>query len=489
MGHIRDIVIAGGGVAGWMSALALANARAGERVTLVETGGPDHSLGPFGPAEATLPEFAAFLIANGIDEDALMRAARGSFSLGGAFSGWAGEGVTWFLPHGETGAPIGPVAFHHLAARLRAGRREVRLADFSLAAVAAQSGRFARPSADRRSPLSALGYGLHLDRAGFAALLRDRALAAGVAAHPAPLRAVRLAGDGSIAAIETGPGEVAGDLFLDCTGPGALLIGGALGVGFDGWSQWLPCDRAIEWSNAAEGVPPPYAHSGAFDAGWRRMLPLARGQGEALVYSSAHLDDAAASAAFGGAAPVPVAFGRRASFWRRNCVAIGAAAALFDPLHGTALQLVHSALRRLIALFPHAADGPEGAEFDRIQLAEADRARDFLILHYKTNGRKGDPMWDAARAMAVPDPLQYKLDLYASRGRLPVYDEELFDRPEWIAVLDGQGVRQRRYDALADAIPEPALMQHFGRLREVILQAAKQLPGHGAALAAAGVRA
>ncbi|MDF7776551.1 tryptophan 7-halogenase [Sphingomonas sp. AOB5] len=468
---VRDIVIVGGGVAGWMSALALSRglAGSGRRISLVETEGPDIGTGPFGPAETTLPGFAQFLIEHDLDEAAVLRASRGSYSLGSAIAGWAGEGGTWFLPFGESGAPMGPVAFHQLAARVRAAGQPCRLADFSLAAIAAQAGRFARPSKDPRSPLSTLAYGLHLDKAGFASLLRAAALEKGVILHSAPFRSVMVTGQ--VESVTLASGEVVtGDLFLDCSGARAVLAGSL--SPFESWKQWLPCDRVIEAADAVEGVPPPYTVAAAHEAGWRRTVPLAGGQGDAILSSSAHSD-------IGGTA---FESGRRARFWTANCIAIGAAAAVVEPIHPVGLHVVQSGLRRLIALFPNDAGGPESAEYNRILHGEADRARDFIIAHYKTNGRTGEPLWDDARAMAVPDELQYKLDLHASRGRVPMYDEEVFDRPDWIALFDGQGVRQRRYDALADTIPEAALTQHFARLRQILIETAKAMPGHGEAL-------
>lgn len=472
---IRSIGIVGAGLAGWMAALALGRALPGARISVIETEGPDWSLGPFGPGEASLPGFENWLADHGVEEGALLRAARGSFSLGTAFSGWAGQEADWFLPFGTIGAPIGTVAFHQLAARLRAAGHPLRLADFSLAAIAAASGRFARPSPDPRSVLSSYGYGLHFDRAGLAEVLRT---ATGLA--PAG-RFRRALGDAGITAVEIEDGApVSADLWLDCSGPAALLAG-RLDSGWESWAEWLPCDRAVESWAEVEGIPPPYAHAGAFEGGWQRTVPLVGGQGGALLYASAFLAEQPGA--------VPVAQGRRARAWTGNVVALGAAAALVEPLHGYSLALLQNALTRLIGLLPAVPDGPEPAEYNRLTASEADRIRDFAILHYKTNGRTGEPLWDRARAAPVPDTLAHKLDLYASRGRLPVYDDELFDLEEWIAVLDGQGVRPRRHDALADAIPEPQLLAHAARIREVIVDAVRGMPHHGATLREEGLLA
>ncbi|MFS2110677.1 tryptophan halogenase family protein [Sphingomonas sp. Sphisp140] len=464
---IRCIGIVGAGVAGWMAALALRRALPGASISVVETEGPDWSLGPFGPGETCLPGFEAWLADHGIDEGALLRAARGSFSLGTAFSGWAGQETDWFLPFGTIGAPIGTIAFHQLAARMREGGQALRLADFSLAAIAAASGRFARPSLDPRSVLSSYGYGLHLDRAGLAETLR---LASGLASA-GRFRAF----EDDIVTLQDGT-CLAADLWLDCSGPAGLLAGDS---GWESWAEWLPVDRAVETWNTVEGVPPPYAHAGAFEAGWQRTVPLIGGQGGALFYASSFLPDQPGA--------IPFAQGRRTRAWAGDVVALGGAAVLVEPLHGWNLALLQNALTRLVALLPAAPGGSEPAEYNRLAASEADRVRDFAILHYKTNGRTGEPLWDQARAAPVPETLAHKLDLYASRGRLPVYDEELFDPEEWIAVLDGQGVRPRRHDALADAIPEPQLRAHAARIREVIVDAVRRMPHHGATLREEGL--
>lgn len=473
MAAVRDIVIAGGGVAGWLSALVLGRALAGggQRITLVETGGPDHGLGPIGPALTLFPGAVGFLADLGLDERLLIARARASYSLGSAFS----DSHDWFLPYGETGAPIGPVGFHHLVARLRRRGAELRLADYSLAALAAQAGRFAHPSEDPRSILSTLEYGLHVERAALAALLRERA-APLVALAATPFGRAVQDEDGEIRAIALADGSrIDGDLFLDCTGPARLLIGPEV----ESWAQWFPCDRAVEQLAAVEGTPPPYAHAGAHEAGWQVTVPLQGGQGQTLLYSSAHLD-----AGQVGGRSVPFECGRARQVWRRNVIALGAAAALFEPLHPVAPQLLIDSLRRLITLFPgDKAGGPEAAEYERLTSAEIERTRDFLVLHGALDRREGEAFRDAARAAPLPGRLRYTLDLYASRGALALHDGEVFETSAWIAALDGLGMRPRRYDALADEIPEEKLRRHFERLREAIIAGVKQMPGHGAWLA------
>ena len=475
---LRRVVILGGGVAGWVTAAALSRALPAGRyeIALVESGGEDRSLSPFGPAEASLPSLGALHRELGIDEDEALRRARGCFSLGIACTGWARPGVSYFLPFGDTGAALGSVAFHQLAGRVRAEGRAVRLADYSLAALAAQAGRFTRPVEDLRSVLSSFSYGLHLLGEGYARFLEEHA--PGVARHAGLFSRAELGEDGAIAALLLeGGGRVAADLFIDCSGPVGLLIDGALGTGFESWKQWLPCNRAASFLREDPGAQEPYSHAAADGAGWRRHIPLQGLRAETRFWSSAFLrDDQAPTIAFEQ--------GRRALFWNRNCIAIGASAATLEPLQPSALHLVRTAIARLVSLFPEQADAPvEAAEYNRLAIGEAERIRDYLIARYKTNGRVGEPFWDACRAMDVPEPLAYRLDLYRSRGSVVLYDEETFEAGDWIMMLDEQGVRPRRYDPLADAIPAQQIDRHFARIREVLIDAVRPMPTHSAYLA------
>lgn len=481
---LHDIVIAGAGLVGWLAASALARSHGGRggSVRVVAVPGPDDSLDPFGPAIAALPGFGDALRPLGLMEPALLRAGRGSFSLGIAFAGWAGPAHVGFHPFGETGADLSGIGFQHLVTRARAAGAKLRMSDFSLAALAAQAERFAPPSPDVRSVLSSLAYGVHLDAGTLTALARDAALSAGAKAVPSSLQQVERRDDGSVAALVLGDGQrVAGDWFIDASGPRALLAGD---VPFESWRQWLPCDRAISVPVNADGPPPPYALHSAQAAGWTRRTPLRDGAVATHLFSSDHAGEDAIRAASAGARVARFVQGRRVQAWQGNVVALGAAAGLLEPMQGTSLSLALSAIHRLLALYPvQPGQGVEATAFNQ-QTAEAmDRARDFLIARHKTNGRIGEPMWDAARAMDVPEMLAHKMALYASRGRVPIYDGEMFQRPDWITLFDDQGLRPRRADALTAALSDAEIARHFERLRTVLVQAVGAMPPHAQVLA------
>lgn len=471
----RRVVILGDGVAGSMTAAALARSLSPARydIRLVATGAPDDSVGAFGPTETAPPSLSEFHLSLGLDENALLRETSGSFALGVAYSGWSDASPTYFTGFGEAGAPLDGIPFHQLAARLRASGRTLRLADYSLTALAAQMGRFARPADDPRSVLSSYGYGLHLPRDAYARALAGAAETRGVRRVGEAFQAAELDESGGVAALRLERGtRVEGDFFVDCSGPRALLIGQALGTGFESWRSWLPCDRAIETFSPSAVPPSPYSHFEAHTAGWRRTVPVQDGVAQAFVYASEWMTESELPA-------VEFEAGRRSSAWKRNCVGLGAAAATLEPFDSIPMLLVQAGLRRLLKLFPTGTDcAAEAAEYNRQSSDELERLRDYVILRYKTNGCRGQPFWDRQREMPVPAPLSRKLALYRSRGRISLEDGDRFEEADWATLLDDQGIRQRRYDVRAEAVPMERLERHLGRLREVMIEAAATLPLH-----------
>ncbi len=472
------VVILGGGVVGWMAAAGLAQAVGGRTtITLVDEGDADVGLGPFGAAETSLPTLRRFHQLIGLDEAALVCGGGASFGLGVVLTGWHQPGQSYIQPFGEVGAGLGPVAFHQLAGRLRAAGRQVRLADYSLAALLAQTGRFVPPSNDGRSVLSSYDYALHLDLPAYVTALRTRAERLGARRVRGTLTDVE-SREGRIAALRLAGGDrIEGDLFLDCAGASGRLIERVASAEPVDWSEWLPCDRVIVAERGDRPDPHLYAQSEARSAGWRRIVPLPGRVLDSEVFCSAFAGDDASGAA------VAFASGRRREVWVRNCVALGGAAGLLEPVEPSALHLVGQAVAHLVALFPEGPDAPaEAAEYNRLACTEWDRARDFVILHHHANARTGEPFWDRARAMSLPDSLAYKIELYRSRGRLALYDEEVFEEAHWIMAFDEQGMRPRRYDALADGIGAEQLRAHFERLREVMVGAVRGLPPYPAFL-------
>ena len=482
---LRRIVIVGGGSAGWMAAAALGRAVRGDcRITLIES----DEIGAVGVGEATIPPLKTFLQSLGIDEASFVRATKASFKLGIEFVDWRREGARYFHPFGTYGIGFDtlPVHQHWLAHGAAAGP----LDELSMAWAMASRGRFAHPEGDPRKVQSTFDYAYHFDAGLFAAFLRQIAEQSGVTRTEGRVVNVAIDGErGDIACVTLAGGRrVEGDFFIDCSGFAALLIGKALGVGYQDWSHWLPCDRAVAVGSSVTGERMPFTRSTAREAGWQWRIPLQHRTGNGYVFCSSDLsEDEAAStllASLDGAslgAPRTLRFttGRREAFWHRNCLALGLAAGFMEPLESTSLHLVQSAITRFLALFPDAGGDPLPArEFNRLTGEEYERIRDFLILHYHANARAGGDLWRRVRAMPIPEFLSYRLDHFRRSGRLVSPGPELFLNPSWAAVLIGQGIEPVGYDPLVDQHPDVGAAGKLATLRRVMVEAAGQMPSH-----------
>jgi tryptophan halogenase len=488
-GAPRRVVIVGGGTAGWMAAAAFATLLKGSYgpVTLIES----EEIGTVGVGEATVPPIRFFNQLLGLDENAFLKAAQGSFKLGIQFDGWAGEGTRYLHPFGTYGAPIDGLSFHQHWLSQKAQGDTSELDDYCVAAVAAREGRFSRGDGDPRSVFSTFGYAFHFDAGLYARHLRGHAEARGVARIEGKIASVQQhdeTGDVTGVTLESGQ-AIAGDLFIDCSGFRGLLIEGALNTGYDDWTHWLPCDRAVAVPCANGGDFTPYTRSTADAAGWRWRIPLQHRIGNGYVYSSRHIDDEAAAARLmanlDGQAQADPRFlrfttGRRKLPWNRNVVALGLASGFLEPLESTSIHLIQTAIIRLLNLLPIGGDDAVARdEYNRLTIQEMEHIRDFIILHYFINGRSG-PLWEACRAMSVPDSLHRKLEVYRSRGRVVQLPDELFAEASWIAVLLGQRVTPQGYEPMADARDPADVARRMAGMKNHIAKVVAKMPTHAA---------
>ena len=405
---ITRYVIAGGGTAGWMAAAALARfAPPGTSITLVES----DAIGTVGVGEATIPQIHLFNGALGLDEAEFVRETKGSFKLGIEFDGWRRQGESYMHAFGNIGRGVGLLPFQHYwlrAAKLGIAKPLIR---YSLNELAARTMRMQR---GRRTPQSPeMPYAYHFDAGLYAAYLRRFSEARGVVRKEGMIAQVEQHGDtDTIAALALDGGErVEGDFFVDCTGFRGLLIEQALGAGFDDWTHYLPCDRAMAVPCANGGDFTPYTRSSARKAGWQWRIPLQHRIGNGMVYSSAHLsDDEAAETLLshldgeplGDPRPIRFTTGKRRRHWQGNCLALGLAAGFMEPLESTSIHLIQSAISRFLSVLPAGRPDPAIVDWFNDQADfEWTRIRDFLVLHYTANEREGEPFWDAVRPQCL----------------------------------------------------------------------------------------
>ncbi|QIG54146.1 tryptophan 7-halogenase [Altererythrobacter sp. BO-6] len=487
---IENIIIVGGGTAGWMAAAALSRLKAGRPVsiTLIES----EQIGTVGVGEATIPPFVEFNELLGIDEREMLAASQGSFKLGIQFSNWGKLGDSYIHPFGAYGYNMGGVTFHHVWHRFRQAGDKRPIQAFNVETMAAYFGKFARSQDFGRDDLPPVNYAYHLDAGRYAAFLRKYAEQRGVVRREGRIDDVRLDPEtGFVTSVQVSDGEViSGDLFIDCSGFRGLLIEQALETGYEDWTHWLPCNRAVALPcNRDDGSPPPpFTRAAAHSAGWQWQVPLQHRNGNGHVYCDAFMTaDEAHDILVANIAGKPTAdpnhlrfvTGRRKKFWNKNVVAIGLAAGFMEPLESTSIHLINTGVNKLISLLSLDGITPAQEEaFNRLTVKEYARIRDFLILHYNATSRDDSEFWNYCRTMSVPDTLTEKIELFKLNGQIFREEDELFTETSWAAVMMGQGIPMHGHNAMADTLDLAATRQELDEMEKSIRFAVQHMPAH-----------
>jgi tryptophan halogenase len=498
---IKNIVIVGGGTAGWMAAAALARLLRGRyAIRLVES----DAISTVGVGESTIPMIRLFNQALGIDEDEFIRATQATFKLGIEFADWGRQGERYMHGFGKFGQDLWTLDFFQYWLAAHQAGAAPDLEHYSINRMAARAGKFMRPPqtgpGTANSPLADIVYAFHLDAGLYARYLRTYAEAHGVLRTEGTVAAVRQRpGDGFIESVVLENGVVIeGDLFLDCSGFRGLLIEQTLKTGFEDWSHWLPCDRAWAVPCESTGALQPYTRATARAAGWQWRIGLQHRTGNGHVFASRFMsEDEGAAILMANLDGAPLAeprllrfaAGKRTRVWNRNVVAVGLSSGFIEPLESTSIHLVQSTISRLISFFPDGGFAQADIdEFNRQCDFEVERIRDFIILHYHATARSDTPFWDHVRTMDIPETLRRKIDLYRSSGRVVRENNELFTEIGWQQVLHGQGVQARGHHPLADLPGADERRAFLGNIENVVGKCVGVMPAHRdfiAAIAAA----
>jgi tryptophan halogenase len=505
MNHpIRELLVVGGGTAGWLTAAYLARTLGpAVRITLVES----PQIGTIGVGEGSFPSLRGTLAALGIDEARFVRECQATFKQGIRFDHWVRPpgtpGATHYFhpfssPSQRPGAP--ELLPYWL---LGAAGADTPLADavtMQKALADAHRGPKRASDADYTGPLN---YAYHFDAGRLAALLAQRARELGVVHVQATVESVSLAADGAVAAISTREaGPLSADLYIDCTGFHAALIGKALGSPFRDLNSVLFVDRALAMQVPYSRPDAPiasYTISTAQAAGWIWDIGLQQRRGLGYVYSSAHTSDEQAEqvlrehAGRAGKGLTPrqlkLRVGYRETPWVKNCVAVGLSGGFVEPLEASGIGLVETAAYLIAHLFP--ADGqmePVARYFNDFMRQRYERVVDFVKMHYCLTQRTDTAFWrDNTRSESQTASLRERLAMWQCRPphRLDfITDLEMYPPSSWQYVL--YGMEHRHSDpAGTGALPgahermEEA-RREFQALRQVVPHAMADLPPHRA---------
>ena len=491
MEKIQQVVIVGGGTAGWMAAAALVKSMGRQlSITLVES----EEIGTIGVGEATIPGIQQFNHALGINEKEFLADTNGTIKLGIQFNHWGNLTNSYFHAFGGIGVDLAMLNFHHYWLRARLAGNSSSLWDYILNASACESNRFSQDPKNIHTPLQPLAYAYHFDAQLYAGFLRRYAENSGVNRIEGKVINTRLdSANGFINSVELNNGDIiSGDLFIDCTGFRALLIEESLNTGYQDWSHWLPCNRAIAAQTKSTKPVIPYTQATAHPVGWQWRIPLQQRTGNGYVYSSCYLSDDEAQSVLRNnldsellTEPRLINFttGRRTQFWNKNCIALGLSCGFIEPLESTAIHMIQFAIGKLIDMFPDKKFAQvERREFNRHVISEYESIRDFVILHYHINQRSDHQFWRDCRAMSVPESLTERINLFRANGRIFRYSDELFTQSAWLQVMVGQGLVPQGYHPKAEQISSAQLKDFLSQVKSLVDLSVGSMPTHEAFL-------
>lgn len=483
--QVKTITIVGGGTAGWMTAAALIRFFPQEhyRIQLVES----DLIGTVGVGEATVPHIRHFNNMLGIEEHEFIEATQATYKLGIQFENWGKIGDSYIHPFGSHGYELGKIGFHHYWIKLKQQNRVLPFDQFSMAVVAAERGKFSYPSADLNSPLSTFTYAFHINATAYARYLRRYAEGRGVVRIEGKISQVQTNSSGEIDSLVLESGEiVGGDFFIDCSGFAGLLIEKTLKTGYENWSEWLLCDRAVAVPSESASNIKLYTRSIARECGWQWQIPLQSRTGNGYVYASKLTsDDEAYNTLHSHLEGAPLAEpnflrftpGRRLQSWNKNCVAIGLASGFLEPLESTSIYLIQVAILKLLEFFPHTPNEPlKQNEFNRQIKNEYEKVRDFIVLHYHLNQRTDSELWTHCANMNLPSELQRKKALFYSSAHVEKYQHGLFMEPSWLAVYLGQAAPPNIYDQRLDSFNLDDMASHIEGLARELQQVTEAMP-------------
>jgi glycine/D-amino acid oxidase-like deaminating enzyme len=478
---IRRIVIAGGGTAGWMVAAGLSKCLGRHYdIRLVES----EEIGTVGVGEATIPTLHILHQILDLDEREFIQATQATFKLGISFENWRNVGENYFHSFGKTGKGHWTAGFHHFWLEGRRRGLASDYGDYCLELRAAMEKRFAT------LPDNGINFAYHFDATLYGQYLRRYAEALGVRRVEGKITKVHTETDGGfITGLQLTDGPlVEGDFFIDCTGMRSLLLGETLGVPYESWSHWLPCDSALAVQTKLVSEPVPYTRSIAHPWGWQWRIPLQHRVGNGVVFSSKHVSDDEAKAALLAniegevlREPRVIRFtpGQREQVWKKNVVAIGLSSGFLEPLESTSIHLIQKGLTRLIELFP--TDGVRQSDIDEYNLQTREQIeiiRDFIILHYHVTNRDDTAFWRGCRDMDVPPLLKHRIQHFRDTARIMLRQDELFAENSWVQVMMGQGITPASHHPITRNMDNRNLADFLGEIRKDVGRTLMKLPKH-----------
>ncbi len=471
---LQKIAICGAGLAGLMCAAALSKILPEDiEITLIDINGASKTDMFYGTA--TTPASYKFLLDIGISEPDLLPQSNTSFSLGTRYIDWGSKKRSWTQSFHQALPVIDGVQFHHYLTRIGGRRPELaKLESYIMSVQAAKKSVFAHPPQDRKIPLSNVEYGYHFLPNAWRKLLAEIIAERRIKIIKADIGRVRRDNHHILGLDLTDQTTIKADLFIDCLQPSSILSSERQ-KNLTGRRQ-LVAASSFAPEQTVEGV---CRELTGLDSGWAAKTPLQNGE-HTLTICAPSSEDSAFRAH--ETAPTKIASARIGVCdkpWVNNHLAIGHSAAILEPLTPASILLLQRDIERLLELIPVSSDMTvESREYNRRFKEDYEHGTAFQRGLFESSGTASSAYWKDAQSEPISTKLDSKITQFQSRGAVVQYDLEPFGKEDWVQLHIGMGRIPRRYDPLAEKMPEERLLQTLENIKTANESMASKLPSH-----------
>lgn len=433
---MKNIVVVGGGTAGWLTALYTRDLYPNDNITLIES----EEIGILGAGEGSVPLIRWFLNVLDIDEHDLFKKCGTTFKTGVRFDGWNKENQSYYHEFEAGDSPVHTKNVFNLDRDLaiyenyeffpliNAVANDKRLDDFLFVSKMAYKNKSPYVNFSKKIEQSSL-FTYHFDAKLFANLLAEIGEERGIKRITANVIDVVSKENGDIESLILDKGKVDLDFVLDCSGFHRLLIGKHYNAKWHTYSDKLTVNTAIPFFLPMDDEIPPYTRAVAMKHGWMWMIPLQNRYGCGYIFDNnfTNVEEATNELYeyFGKKVDVikEINFeaGRYDTPWINNCLAVGLSSTFSEPIEATSIwmamvQLVKMSNINFFDINKHMVD-----EYNEYFRELSDRNTDFLQLHYFTN-KDNTEFWKTYRERTTITPnLQKKLDAW--KHRTPTFQD------------------------------------------------------------------
>lgn len=464
----KNLLVVGGSLAGWWAAVFLKKNMADVDVTIINTKMVNTI------AETTEPAFYEYLQLIGLTEQHIIRHADGNFRSAQAYLNWQYPRHQYFHTEEELNLTYDAVDFNQWMLKLRKAGYGQNINDYSLYAQAVKSG---RAIIDTQGAIKA---GLNIDTRDLKKILISYALEIGINKIDDEVLSATLDSDNNIGAVITADnGLIKSDFYFDATGAQATLIGQAMGIGYESWSEYLPLNhRKIVAAPPQDSRLIPFTSVQWVEQGWIKSIPLGNKVVCEYIYSSSIHEKNQLDDFFSGGVDIDLQPGIRKKTWHKNCLAIGESGVGLDNFNYSSFYLAVLTLARFIEYWPcHQSFDALEQEFNRFMCVDYKSIRDFHCLHYAVIKMQNRPV-NVLSKFEIPQSLQYRLDLYRDCGRSLTDENTLVHPTQWLHFLMGMDAWPRDYDYIASHHTDDMYLQYAQREKSKIQNIVKTLPDY-----------